>query len=64
MDFVWRDAGLVVEIDGQAVHRTTQAFHEDRRRDRMLAAQGFLVVREREPTGAAGPPAPLTSKRA
>lgn len=45
VDFVWRDAGLVVEIDGEAVHRTTQAFHEDRRRDRVLAAQGFLVVR-------------------
>lgn len=45
VDFLWPDANLVVEIDGAEVHQTSQAFHEDRRRDRALAARGFLVVR-------------------
>jgi very-short-patch-repair endonuclease len=45
VDFHWPEAGLVLEFDGGAVHRTTRAFHEDRRRDRSLAAQGIHVVR-------------------
>lgn len=48
VDMIWPDAGLIVEIDGGAVHSTTRAFHEDRRRDRALAAQGFVVVRVTE----------------
>jgi hypothetical protein len=48
VDMVWWDTGLVVEIDGGAVPRTTRAFHEDRRRDRALAARGFQVLRVTE----------------
>jgi very-short-patch-repair endonuclease len=45
VDFYWPGAKLALEFDGGAVHRTTRAFHEDRRRDRALAAQGIHVVR-------------------
>jgi predicted transcriptional regulator of viral defense system/very-short-patch-repair endonuclease len=45
VDFYWPHAGLVLEFDGGAVHRTTKAFYEDRERDRALAAQGIHVVR-------------------
>jgi very-short-patch-repair endonuclease len=44
VDFHWPDANLVLEFDG-AVHRTTKAFYEDRKRDRALAAKGVHVVR-------------------
>ena len=45
VDFYWPEAKLVLEFDGGAVHRTTKAFYEDRKRDRALAAQGIHVVR-------------------
>lgn len=45
VDFYWPEAGLVLEFDGEAVHRTTRAFYEDRKRDRALAAKGIHVVR-------------------
>jgi very-short-patch-repair endonuclease len=45
VDFFWPEAGLVLEFDGGAVHRTTKAFYEDRERDRALAARGIHVVR-------------------
>jgi very-short-patch-repair endonuclease len=45
VDFYWPEADLVLEVDGEAFHRTTRGFHEDRRRDRALAAQGIHVVR-------------------
>jgi very-short-patch-repair endonuclease len=45
LDFYWPDARLAVEVDGGAFHRTRRAFHEDRRRDRRLAAQGIQVAR-------------------
>ena len=44
-DFYWPEAALVLEFDGGAVHRTTKAFYEDRKRDRALAVQGIHVVR-------------------
>lgn len=57
VDFFFADAGVVVEIDGAAVHHTRRAFQEDRRRDRALAAQGLHVVRvtwrDLEPGGGA-----------
>jgi very-short-patch-repair endonuclease len=49
VDLIWTDARLIVEIDGTAVHGTTRAFHEDRRRDRALAARGYQVVRVTAP---------------
>jgi very-short-patch-repair endonuclease len=48
VDLLWTDARMVIEVDGAAVHQTTRAFHEDRRRDRFLAARGFQVVRVTE----------------
>jgi very-short-patch-repair endonuclease len=45
VDFFWPHAGLVLEFDGGAVHQTTKAFYEDRKRDRDLAAKGIHVVR-------------------
>jgi very-short-patch-repair endonuclease len=45
VDFYWPDARLVVETDGAATHLTRKAFHEDRRRDRALAALGIQVLR-------------------
>jgi hypothetical protein len=45
LDFYWADARLAVEVDGGAFHRTERAFHEDRRRDRRLAAVGIQVAR-------------------
>ncbi len=45
VDFFWPAANLALEFDGGAVHRTTKAFYEDRKRDRFLAAQGIHVVR-------------------
>jgi very-short-patch-repair endonuclease len=45
VDFFWPEANLALEFDGTAVHRTTKAFYEDRKRDRALAARGIHVVR-------------------
>jgi very-short-patch-repair endonuclease len=45
VDFFWPEAGLALEFDGGAVHRTTKAFYDDRKRDRFLASQGIHVVR-------------------
>lgn len=44
-DFVWREVGLVVELDGLAAHRTTAAMKRDRRRDRILWRAGFRTMR-------------------
>jgi very-short-patch-repair endonuclease len=44
-DFLWPEAALVVEYDGGDVHRTTRAFHADRRRDRALAVEGYQTLR-------------------
>jgi hypothetical protein len=45
VDFYWPDARLAIETDGAATHLTRRAFHEDRRRDRRLAALGIQVNR-------------------
>ena len=45
VDAVWRDARLIVELDGFEVHRTRAAFERDRKRDRQVAAAGWRVVR-------------------
>lgn len=55
VDLLWREARLVVEVDGHAFHGHRAAFERDRRRDQALAAAGYRVIRvtwrqlEREP---------------
>jgi very-short-patch-repair endonuclease len=55
VDFLWPDLRLIVEVDGYATHDNRQAFENDRSRDQVHAAAGFLVIRiswtqlEREP---------------
>lgn len=45
LDFVWTRAGLVVELDGFAAHKTRAAFNADRLRDRKLWRAGFRTLR-------------------
>lgn len=45
VDFLWRDANLVVETDGYRYHRGRQAFEDDRARDLDLRSRGFDVLR-------------------
>jgi very-short-patch-repair endonuclease len=45
IDAYWEDLSIAVEVDGGETHHTRRAFHEDRARDRRLAAQGIRVVR-------------------
>jgi very-short-patch-repair endonuclease len=44
-DFLWRDAGLIVETDSRRVHGTVTAFEKDRLRDQRLAVAGWTVIR-------------------
>jgi very-short-patch-repair endonuclease len=44
-DFLWRDARLIVETDDRRSHETASAFERDRRRDQLLALEGWRVVR-------------------
>jgi very-short-patch-repair endonuclease len=45
VDFLWRAQRLVVEIDGYAFHSSRRSFERDRRKDRELAAAGYLILR-------------------
>jgi hypothetical protein len=45
VDVLWRDARLVVELDGRETHATRAAFERDRARDAELQVAGFRVVR-------------------
>ena len=45
VDAYWEDIRIAVEIDGAETHHTRRAFHEDRARDRRLAAHAIRVVR-------------------
>lgn len=45
VDFHWPAGRLVVETDGHATHGTRAAFERDRRRDQMLTAAGWRVLR-------------------
>ena len=45
VDAVWRDARLIVELDGFATHGTRRAFERDRERDRRLTVAGWRVIR-------------------
>ncbi len=54
-DFLWRDAGLIVEADSRRFHDTDSAFQSDRQREQLLQLAGWRVSRctweqvEREP---------------
>jgi very-short-patch-repair endonuclease len=43
--FLWRESGLVVELDGYSAHGGRSAFEADRERDVRLTALGFVVLR-------------------
>jgi very-short-patch-repair endonuclease len=45
VDFLWREARLVVEVDGYAYHSSRRAFERDRRRDADLQTAGYDVMR-------------------
>ena len=45
VDFLWTDQRLVVEVDGYQFHRDRAAFERDRRRDQILTAAGYRVIR-------------------
>lgn len=45
VDFLWREAHLVVEADGRQSHATHAAFQRDRDRDSSLSALGFTTLR-------------------
>jgi very-short-patch-repair endonuclease len=45
VDFLWRAARLVVELDGYRYHRGPAAFEQDRARDLVLRDRGYAVIR-------------------
>ena len=45
VDFLWEQQRVVVETDGAGTHATPVAFQRDRRRDQILVASGYRVVR-------------------
>jgi very-short-patch-repair endonuclease len=45
VDFAWPEHKLIVEIDGFALHKSHEAFENDRRRDRELQKRGWRVLR-------------------
>ena len=45
VDFLWEEHRLIAETDGYRFHSTRRAFETDRRRDQLLVAGGFDVVR-------------------
>jgi hypothetical protein len=45
VDFLWPHAGLIVEVDGYAHHRSPTAFSTDRERDVALVLAGYRVLR-------------------
>jgi very-short-patch-repair endonuclease len=45
VDFVWREARLVVETDGWRAHGKRSSFERDRRRDADLLTAGWRVLR-------------------
>jgi very-short-patch-repair endonuclease len=45
VDFLWRDRGVVVEVDGFEFHSVRSRFKRDRERDADLAGEGIRVIR-------------------
>lgn len=44
-DCLWAEQRVIVELDGRAAHGTDRAFEKDRERDRLLASEGWHVIR-------------------
>ena len=44
-DFLWRDAGLIIEADSRRFHDTDSAFQHDRQREQLLQLAGWRVSR-------------------
>ena len=44
-DFLWREARLIVEVDGYRYHSDRASFRTDRQRDRYFQSRGFRVLR-------------------
>jgi hypothetical protein len=44
-DFVWRDARLIVEVDGFTYHRAPSVFESDREKDVELELRGWRILR-------------------
>ncbi len=44
-DFLWPEHKLILEVDGYGTHGHRLAFESDRRRDQILAANGYTVIR-------------------
>lgn len=45
VDALWEHERLAVELDSRSVHGTPKRFESDRRRDRILVAEGFRTMR-------------------
>jgi very-short-patch-repair endonuclease len=45
VDFLWRSARVVAEVDGYTFHASARSFAADRRRDAELTAAGYRVLR-------------------
>jgi very-short-patch-repair endonuclease len=45
VDFLWREARVVAEVDGYEFHSSRDSFAADRRRDAELTALGYRVLR-------------------
>jgi len=45
VDCLWRDVGLIVELDGHKTHARNAAIENDRRREMVLRRAGFRVIR-------------------
>src|SRR5437588_7868580 len=45
VDFYWPEQWLIIEVDGYGTHGNRQAFENDRRRDQIHIAAGYVVIR-------------------
>lgn len=45
VDCLWEEQRLAVELDGRRFHGTARSFESDRRRDRLLLAEGWRTMR-------------------
>jgi very-short-patch-repair endonuclease len=45
VDALWREEGVIVELDGAGTHGRPAAVREDRERELTLRSAGFIAVR-------------------